>query len=113
MSEPTLSAANTKAPPAAGKDQGLPSTARFAPALMTESRDRADINDATDANDPIDSIDAAEPTDPIDATDPIEPIDKTEPRQPMHSNESSDHNDHVELMRRTLRGGAYGQLTRN
>jgi hypothetical protein len=78
-------------------DQGRPITERLAPALMIDSRDRADISEPIDANDPTDRIDAAEPTEPIDTAEPMLPTDSTDPRDPMHRIESSDHNDHFEL----------------
>jgi hypothetical protein len=65
---------------------------------ITDRRDRHDMSDRTLAAEPIDKIDAADPTDPIDRTDPIDPIESTDPFDPMHKNESSDHNERVELL---------------
>jgi hypothetical protein len=93
-----------------------PSTARSAPALMIERRDRADNTASTDTKDPTDKTDTAEPIEPIDSTEPIEPIESSDPRDPMHSMESCDHSDHFEFMRTPIverarcfyRGSTYG-----
>lgn len=65
---------------------------------MAENRDRYESTEPSERADPIENAERNEPIEPIEQADPTEPIDRIEPLHPIDRSESSDHNDHRDVI---------------